>query len=151
MVFTTAGEMNQRPVAAERVLDILHAITLLQCAGKDLGAPEDLIAKIIEEVQALPTMKLPDGKQLAKKRYPRIMVIDSAYPEDGVRRIGDNAHEYLAIRKRNGGAYIAFVDMQSLASTDHIGTGYTFVGDYDDDERELHVPFDTVWVEEGNE
>ena len=148
MIFTTAGHTTQRPVAAERVLEILAAISLFQRTEK-LDADE-LLSKIIKEVEELPTMALPDGKKLVQKRYPRVLVVDQNYPEDGLHRVGDNIHQRLVIRKSDGGSYVAFINTQSMASTECMEEGYAFAGEWDSDEYELVVPFDTVWVEEAD-
>ena len=89
---------------------------------------------------AIQTIELPDGRVLMQKRYPRVLVVDQAYP-------GDNVHDRLVIRKSEEGSYIAFVDMQSMAGTERMEDGYAFAGEYNKDELELVVPFDTVWIE----
>lgn len=96
---------------------------------------------------AIHTIELPDGRVLMQKRYPRVLVVDQAYPDDGLRRVGDNVHDRLVIRKSEEGSYIAFVDMQSMAGTERMEDGYAFAGEYNKDELELVVPFDTVWIE----
>lgn len=148
VIRTTAGRMNKRPIDAEQVGDILHALLLSETTAKEPTSPTELLARIIEQVDELPTMEQPDGKRLMQKRYPRVMVVDRLCPEDGLRRIGDNSHDRLEIHQKNGSSYIAFTDVQSMASTEYEDGGYAFVGVADDENHSLAVPFDTVWVED---
>lgn len=148
MINSTSGIKVSRAVSAEKVKEQLLGQLIFGEYNKELS---EVLKRLIEAVDNLPTEATVDGKKLKKAYYPRIMIKDNCSKNQKPFQIGNNTHHQLIIKRGENSSYISFLNTQCMAGTNYADEGYSFVGEkswseYGDD-TEI-VSFDEVWVED---